>query len=220
MTSSTFDRSFECAPHATRSIAMALALSFNLALVVFALRPTTPLVVHTPPPMSLLATLVQPPPPAIQPPTVPVLHVTHQVSVPVVHLAAPNPVPIALAALPGIVPVAQAKPAVVQARPGISSVAASGDSDASIAYETATAPAYPIQALRAGVQGTVLLKVLVDASGKPVRVMIEHSSGWRLLDDAAREHVLAAWRFHPAMADGHAIEAWALVPVRFNLNRN
>jgi len=65
----------------------------------------------------------------------------------------------------------------------------------------------------------VLLKVLVDLSGKPVQVMIERSSGSRALDDAARKHVLAAWRFHPAMRDGHAIEAWAVVPVRFNLDQ-
>jgi protein TonB len=50
-------------------------------------------------------------------------------------------------------------------------------------------------------------------------VAIERSSGSRTLDDAAREHILAAWRFHPAMRDGHAIEAWALVPVQFNLGR-
>jgi len=52
-----------------------------------------------------------------------------------------------------------------------------------------------------------------------VQVMIERSSGSRALDDAARKHVLAAWRFHPAMRDGHAIEAWAVVPVRFNLDQ-
>lgn len=219
MTSYVLDRRFECAPHAIRSVAMALTLSLNLAIVLFALRPSTPFVIHAPTPMSLLATLVKPPPPAIQPPTVPLLRVIHQLSSPVVHIAVPNPVPITVAALPSSVPVAQAEPAAVQATPATGSVSPSGDSNASIAYETATAPAYPIQALRAGVEGTVLLKVLVDASGKPVRVMVEHSSGSRLLDDAARKHVLAAWHFHPAMRDGHAIEAWAVVPVRFNLNR-
>jgi protein TonB len=96
---------------------------------------------------------------------------------------------------------------------------ASGDSDATIAFDTATPPAYPIQALRADIQGTVLLKVLVDAGGRPMQVVVARSSGSRLLDDAARAHVLAAWRFHPAIRDGHAVAAWALVPVQFNLNR-
>jgi protein TonB len=91
---------------------------------------------------------------------------------------------------------------------------------ATIAFETATPPAYPIAALRAGIQGTVLLKVLVDANGKPLQVVIAHSSGSHVLDESARKHVLAAWRFHPAMRAGHAIEAWALVPVRFNLARD
>ncbi|MDE2272232.1 MAG: energy transducer TonB [Xanthomonadaceae bacterium] len=64
------------------------------------------------------------------------------------------------------------------------------------------------------------LKVLVDPSGKPVEVLIARSSGSRPLDDAARAHVLAAWRFRPAMRDGRAIEAWAMVPVRFDLHRD
>ena len=91
--------------------------------------------------------------------------------------------------------------------------------NATIAYETATPPAYPIQALQAGVQGTVMLKVLVGPAGKPLQVMIERISGSHILDDAARRHVLAAWRFHPAIRDGHATEAWAVVPVRFNLDQ-
>jgi protein TonB len=129
-------------------------------------------------------------------------------------------VSIAIAALPGIAPVEPAQPTAVTTATGANSIGASGNSDATIAYATATPPAYPIQALRAGIQGTVMLKVLVDPTGKPLQVVIARSSGSRLLDDAARKHVLAAWRFHPAMRDGHAIEVWALVPVRFNLNRD
>jgi protein TonB len=217
MTSMAVSRSFECAPHATRSFAMALTLGLNLAIVLFALLPSTPLPVQVPIPLSLQATIVQPPP-AVAPPPVPTVNVARHVTAPEVHVAAVHPAPVSLQAVNTIAPVA---PVVAHATADDTAVAAAtvADSEATIAYETATPPAYPLQALRAGVQGTVLLRVLVDAGGKPVQVAIERSSGSRTLDDAARRHVLAAWRFHPAMRDGHAIEAWALVPVQFNLSR-
>ena len=85
-------------------------------------------------------------------------------------------------------------------------------------YAQAPAPAYPRDALRDGVEGTVLLKVLVDVDGRPLDVQIERSSGNRSLDRAAREQVLQRWRFHPAMQDGRAVQAIGLVPVDFRLN--
>ena len=100
----------------------------------------------------------------------------------------------------------------------VAPVSPPGPTDATIAYETATPPPYPIAEARAGVQGTVLLRVLVDESGEPVQVLIAKSSGSRELDQAARKHVLASWRFHPAQRDGHAIQAWAQVPVEFKLS--
>lgn len=215
MTSLRLDPSFECAPHATRSIAMALTLAFNLAIVLFALLPNAPHMLRPPPPQSLLAAIVEPLPPPVLPPAVPELHVAKRVATPTVHVAVAHPRPMDATALPTLVPLAP----VPAALPGANAAAPAADSDATIAYETATPPAYPIRALRDRVQGTVLLKVLVDATGKPVRVLIERSSGSRVLDDAARRHVLAAWRFHPAMQGGHAIEAWAVVPVRFDLDR-
>jgi len=60
--------------------------------------------------------------------------------------------------------------------------------------------------------------VRVDEHGKPIEVLILKSSGSRELDNAARDHVLAAWRFNPAQRDGHAIPAWAQVPVKFSLS--
>jgi protein TonB len=217
MTSMAVSRSFECAPHATRSLAMAVTLSLNLAILLFALRPSTPLPVQVPIPSSLQATIVQPPPAVVPPPPIPTLHVAHHVDRPNVHVAIAHPAPISIPAASAITPIA---PLAISTNPvAVDPSGAAGNSEATIAYETATPPAYPIEALRAGVQGTVLLKVLVDTRGMPVQVAIERSSGSRSLDDAARRHILAAWRFHPAMRDGRAIQAWALVPVRFNLGQ-
>ncbi len=88
---------------------------------------------------------------------------------------------------------------------------------ATLAYDVAPAPRYPRQALRDRAEGTVTLKVLVDETGRPLEVEVETSSGHRALDTAAREQVLARWRFHPAQHQGRAIRAWALVPVVFSL---
>lgn len=213
MSSFAVNHPFEYAPHATRSLALALTLSLNLVLVLLGLLPSTRFPVQTPIPDSLQATILQPPPPVV-----PTLPVVKHLATPSVHIAiAPAIAPVAIRILRAVEPVVP-----LQSMPPVASTNATTavvDSNATIAYETATPPAYPIQALRAGIQGTVLLKVLVDPVGKPVQVIIEHSSGSRLLDDTARRHVLAAWRFHPAIQNGQAIEAWVVVPVRFNLSQ-
>jgi protein TonB len=196
---------------------LALTLSLNLAIVLYALLPSTPFPVHAPPPQSLLAAVIPDVPAPIAAPDVPVLRVAeHRIATPSVHVPLTRPTPISLPSLPAMAPISSTQTAATTVG---SDTGAAGNTEATIAYETATPPAYPLQALRNGIEGTVLLKVLVDAGGRPMQVLIEHGSGSRLLDDAARKQVLAAWRFHPARRDGRAIEAWVLVPVRFDLHR-
>ncbi len=86
-------------------------------------------------------------------------------------------------------------------------------------YLQAPPPTYPRASLRMHSQGTVLLQVLVDVDGKPLRADVQDSSGDRRLDAAAREQILRHWRFRPAMQDGHAVQALGLVPVEFKLAR-
>ena len=88
--------------------------------------------------------------------------------------------------------------------------------EASLAYRSAPLR-FPTRALQQRMQGTVLLRVLVDETGKPVQVSVEHGSGYLLLDRSAAEQVLAGWRFQPAMVNGQAVRAWARVPVTFDL---
>jgi protein TonB len=66
-------------------------------------------------------------------------------------------------------------------------------------------------------QGTVMLRVLVDADGKVLSVEIATSSGSPRLDRAARDAV-RMWSFNPAKHAGVAHSAWALVPVNFSLS--
>lgn len=94
-------------------------------------------------------------------------------------------------------------------------------SAAFVQLQTAVAPPppYPPMALRRGIEGTVLLRVRVDRDGRPSDVAIERSSGSHLLDEAARKFLQARWRFVPATMGGSAIEAYALVPVNFSIER-
>lgn len=88
---------------------------------------------------------------------------------------------------------------------------------ATLEYVRATAPRYPLNELKNGVEGTVVLRVLVDIDGKPLDVTIETSSGNRNLDRSALQHVLKTWRFKPAMQNGQAVQAYGLVPIAFNM---
>ncbi|WP_165402966.1 energy transducer TonB [Pseudoxanthomonas winnipegensis] len=88
---------------------------------------------------------------------------------------------------------------------------------ATLSYVHAPAPAYPRSAIASHAEGTVILRVLVDVDGTPLEATIETSSGNRDLDRAARMQVLKAWKFQPAMQDGHAVQAYGRVPVDFSL---
>jgi protein TonB len=62
-------------------------------------------------------------------------------------------------------------------------------------------PDYPQLARDAGEQGQVLLSIHVMPDGQPGIVTIKQSSGYKLLDDAARQAV-AHWHFYPALKAG------------------
>ena len=86
-----------------------------------------------------------------------------------------------------------------------------------LAYGHSTEVAYPLGALRRHEQGTVILRVLVNSQGLASIVEIEHSSGSTELDNAARTAV-KHWRFQPATHAGLAQQAWARVPITFQLS--
>ncbi len=77
-------------------------------------------------------------------------------------------------------------------------------------------PAYPSRARQAGVEGRVLLTVMVRSDGKVDSVSLVRSSGSGLLDSAAMRAV-RKWSFHPATLNGRAVQSELRVPVRFEL---
>jgi protein TonB len=78
-------------------------------------------------------------------------------------------------------------------------------------------PYYPWLSRQRGEQGRVVLRVGVDASGKPVDVTIIRSSGHGRLDRAAAE-ALRQWRFTPARRSGRDVAGSVEVPVTFRLS--
>ncbi len=56
-----------------------------------------------------------------------------------------------------------------------------------VAYLNNPKPGYPAFARRMGMEGTVMLKVLVSRQGTALKIEIAHSSGHEILDKAAAE---------------------------------
>jgi periplasmic protein TonB len=207
-------------PDMVRVAALSAAITLNLAALLFAMRPLAPQIANaidtakvetirfivppkTPPlPPDIVVKPLPKPLPVTPPVHVPVVHVQPQVTPPVV-----TPV-----TEPTVNPVPATPPATTPATPGI----APGVN--TLAYR-ASPLRFPAQAIRAHMEGTVVLLVLVDEAGKPVDVKVEQSSGYLLLDKSAREQVMSGWQFQPAVIDGHAVKAWARVPVSFALQQ-
>jgi len=77
-------------------------------------------------------------------------------------------------------------------------------------------PEYPRLARRRGLEGVVLLEVLVDNSGRVVDIRLSRTSGHALLDKAAMKGV-QRWQFIPGTMNGRPQEMWVEIPVRFKL---
>lgn len=78
-------------------------------------------------------------------------------------------------------------------------------------------PVYPEEMRKRGIEGRVILKILIDTVGKVIKIRIEESSGYKQFDKVAKETVLG-WQFKPTRKDGKKVESWILVPIRFKLN--
>ncbi len=77
-------------------------------------------------------------------------------------------------------------------------------------------PVYPREAVLRAEQGAVILLIHVSPQGLPFDVDIAESSGFTLLDRAARDAVLG-WHFVPAVQDGQPIPLEMKLRVLFNL---
>lgn len=79
-------------------------------------------------------------------------------------------------------------------------------------------PVYPASARQAGQEGTVVLRIEIQANGRPGDISIIRSSGYPLLDEAAVAS-LRSWRFIPAkdVSSGRTVACTTTLPVSFRL---
>jgi len=77
-------------------------------------------------------------------------------------------------------------------------------------------PEYPPQARRFGREGVVVLRLMIDDSGKLTQAEIVKQGGAGF-DEAALSAVRAS-SYHPARLDGHAVASRALLRIRFELS--
>lgn len=81
-------------------------------------------------------------------------------------------------------------------------------------------PTYPPAALRAGVEGSVVASLQVDAQGKVTDASIVSHDGERSRDlDRAVLDTLGSWKFEPALRNGRAVATVVRVPVDFRTGR-
>ncbi len=74
---------------------------------------------------------------------------------------------------------------------------------------------YPEVARKAGIEGQVIVRVLVDKNGKPKQAVIQHSDS-QMLDQSAKDAVMKSV-FTPAIQNGQPITCWVSIPIKFRL---
>lgn len=169
------------------------------------------------------------PPPPIQPPPQPPKPKSSQppkeMPKPAAAAPAPSNTPSEVAPTPEPVPVEpNVAPAVENTAPMFPPIPEEAESTTdsaplfNAAYLHNPKVPYPLEAKRMGIQGTVVLNVVVSPQGKAEMINISTSSGSAILDEAAVAAV-RGWRFLPAHRGRQAVTEAVVVPVRFSLDR-
>jgi protein TonB len=76
-------------------------------------------------------------------------------------------------------------------------------------------PEYPEMAVRAGLEGTVWVKILVDKDGKPKKAVVVKSTA-EMFDEAALTAAMG-FLFTPAVMNQGPVKVWVSIPFKFQL---
>ena len=179
--------------------------------------PEVPVAEPPPPvevPLTDLAAVLDPPPPDLPPPVFPI-----EAKPPPPPPEPPKPEPPKPKPPPPRpaqkAPAAPVEAAPQQAAPAVAAAPKTVEAS-QLGFLIAPNPVYPGRARRAGEQGTVMVRVLVDIAGRPAQVSLQTSSGHDALDQSALSAVRAA-QFRPYAERGVAQAVWVLVPIKFVL---
>lgn len=77
-------------------------------------------------------------------------------------------------------------------------------------------PVYPKNLRERGIEGKVILKLLIDKEGKVQEIQIFRSSGYKAFDQIAVKSVWQ-WQFKPARKGNQQRESWVLIPINFQI---
>ena len=80
-------------------------------------------------------------------------------------------------------------------------------------------PQYPAPARRVGIQGTVILLVVIDADGRVGEIQVLRSPDQRWGFDLAAIGAVKEWRYEPALMNDRPVAAYITVMVEFTLSR-
>jgi periplasmic protein TonB len=82
--------------------------------------------------------------------------------------------------------------------------------------ESALKPPYPLDKIRSEEEATLRLKLTIDARGRVTAVDPVGAADPSFLE-AARRHIVRAWRYKPAMEDGVAVPTTTVISLSFRL---
>ena len=151
------------------------------------------------------------PPPPDQPPPQPREQATQEratMADPIVKTAG-DPV---LTADPRPIPTTDPQPLPPQALPEPLFIAASIEPSAMARFQ----PDYPSDLIRADIEGTATVRVLIGADGRVKTVELVNAAHPRFFE-ATKRQALNKWRFKPATRGGTPQESWKVMNVRFEM---
>jgi protein TonB len=82
---------------------------------------------------------------------------------------------------------------------------------------THSTPPYPGDAKQKGHEGTVVLHIMISASGDVTNASVSQTSGFPELDQEAVSWVTSHWKYKPALQNGTAVASASDAQVRFSL---
>lgn len=132
---------------------------------------------------------------------------------PLVQTIAP---PVQVATAPTYIPVPETRPTPTPAPVATPAIESAGDLSSKMIE--ARPPRYPLESRRKHEQGTVILSVLLDTSGRVAEISVSRSSGSERLDRAALEAV-RRWRWSPTHRGGAPVMVRGRVEIPFELTR-
>jgi TonB family protein len=81
---------------------------------------------------------------------------------------------------------------------------------------TQTIPSYTDEAIKAKVQGVVLLQAIIRKNGRVTDFKVLRGLGYGL-EEKAIEEIATSWKFRPGTLNGRAVDVLATIEVQFNL---